>query len=288
MRGSSVLVGGEPGIGKSTLMLQIAASLKTKGRILYVSGEESAPQIRLRADRLDIAQQRIEILCETDLGIILKLYERLKPILVIVDSIQALYAAESGSAPGTVTQIRHCSQEINDRTKARGSCVFFIGHVTKEGVIAGPKVIEHLVDTVIYFDQAGTEIRLVRASKNRFGSTDEVGIYRMTAKGLIPVDNPALLFLEHRNGDLPAGVAISPLYEGSRTLFVEIQSLVVPAKGGVSRVFSDRIDSRRDSNRLSGNRSGTCHGALLSQNQPDSTGKRLARTAFRKSALGSA
>ena len=245
MRGSSVLFGGEPGIGKSTLMLQIAASLKTKGRILYVSGEESAAQIRLRADRLDVAQERIEILCETDLGIILKLYEQLKPILVIVDSIQTLYAAESGSAPGTVTQIRHCSQEINNRIKARGSCVFFIGHVTKEGIIAGPKVIEHLVDTVVYFDQAGTEIRLVRASKNRFGSTDEVGIYRMTAKGLIPVDNPALLFLEHRSGDLPAGVAISPLYEGSRTLLVEIQSLVVPAKGGMSRVFSDRIDSRR-------------------------------------------
>ncbi len=245
MRGSSVLVGGEPGIGKSTLMLQVAASLKTKGRILYVSGEESAAQIRLRADRLEISQERIEILCEADLSVILRHFEQLKPVLVIIDSIQALYAAESGSAPGTVTQIRHCSQELNDRTKARGSSVFLIGHVTKEGIIAGPKVIEHLVDTVIYFEQAGTDIRLVRASKNRFGSTDEIGIYRMTAKGLIPVNNPALLFLEHRNGDLPSGVAISPLYEGSRTLLVEIQSLVVQAKGGVSRVFSDRIDSRR-------------------------------------------
>jgi DNA repair protein RadA/Sms len=245
MRGCSVLVGGEPGIGKSTLMLQLAASLKTKGRILYVTGEESAAQMRIRADRLGLSQQRIEILCETDLGIILAVLERLKPILVIVDSIQAIYCPESGSAPGTVTQIKHCSQEISDRTKARGSCLFLIGHVTKEGIIAGPKVIEHIVDTVIYFDQAGTEIRLIRATKNRFGSTDEIGIFQMTGKGLIPVHNPALLFLEHRDGDLPAGVAISPVYEGSRILLVEIQSLVVPAKGGISRVFSDRIDSRR-------------------------------------------
>jgi len=245
MRGSSVLVGGEPGIGKSTLMLQLCASVCTAGRVLYVSGEESAAQIRMRADRLGVDQERIEILCQTDLDANFDVIRRVKPVLIIVDSVQTIRSAESGSAAGTVTQIKQATQRINDHVKAGDSCVLLIGHVTKEGFIAGPKVIEHIVDTVLYFDQADTEIRLIRASKNRFGSTDEIGIFRMTTEGLMPVRDPALLFLEHREGDLPAGVAVAPVYEGSRVLLVEIQSLVVPAKGGISRVYSERIDSRR-------------------------------------------
>jgi DNA repair protein RadA/Sms len=162
-----------------------------------------------------------------------------------VDSIQTLQSSDSASAPGSASQLKIGTQIINDYIKSRNIGVFLIGHVTKEGVIAGPKVIEHLVDTVLYFDQAEADIRLLRASKNRFGATDEIGIFRMTGRGLQAVKNPGLLFLEHREGDLPAGVAICPVYEGSRILLVEIQSLVVPAKGGISRVFSDRIDSRR-------------------------------------------
>jgi DNA repair protein RadA/Sms len=245
MKGSSVLIGGEPGIGKSTLVLQVAASLHAKGRVLYVSGEESAGQLRMRADRLGIAQDGIEILCETELYHILKVIDQVRPVLVIVDSIQTIYAQEQGTIPGTVTQIKLCAHELNDKIKASGSCLFLIGHVTKEGAIAGPKVVEHLVDTVLYFDQSNTTIRLLRATKNRFGSVDELGIFEMTEKGLVQVTNPASLFMEHREGDPPSGVAIAPVYEGSRVLLVELQSLVVPAKGGISRVFSDRIDSRR-------------------------------------------
>ena len=243
--GSTVLVGGEPGIGKSTLMLQLAAGVLTRGRVLYVSGEESAGQIRMRADRLGIAQERIEILCETNLQSIRLALERLKPAVTIIDSIQTLSSEELTSPPGTVSQIRTCVQELTAEVKTRGSSLFLVGHVTKEGVIAGPKVVEHLVDTVLYFDQSESDIRFLRSAKNRFGSTEEVGIFQMTETGLRAVVNPASLFLEHRRGEPPSGVAVAPLYEGSRVLLVEIQSLTVPAKSGISRVFSDRIDSRR-------------------------------------------
>jgi DNA repair protein RadA/Sms len=245
MRGSSVLFGGEPGIGKSTLMLQLAAGLGTRGRVLYVTGEESAGQIRIRADRLRIDTERIEVLCETDLTGIVEVLDKIKPVLIVVDSIQTISHREVDASPGSVSQLKACTQELNDYVKEKGTGLFLIGHVTKEGVIAGPKLIEHLVDTVLYFEQTGTEIRLLRAAKNRFGATEELGIFQMTAEGLIPVQNPSVLFLDHRTGDVPAGMAVAPIYEGSRVLLVEIQSLVVPAKGGVSRVFSDRIDSRR-------------------------------------------
>ena len=245
MRGSSVLFGGEPGIGKSTLMLQLASGLETRGRVLYISGEESAEQIRLRADRLHIDAERIEVLCETDLAGILEVLEKVKPVLVVVDSIQTITHRELEASPGSVSQLKACTQELNNHIKSTGTGLFLIGHVTKEGVIAGPRLIEHLVDTVLYFEQTGTDIRLLRAAKNRFGATEELGIFQMTAKGLTPVHNPAVLFLEHRTGDIPAGMVVAPIHEGSRVLLVEIQSLVVPAKGGISRVFSDRIDSRR-------------------------------------------
>jgi DNA repair protein RadA/Sms len=245
MKSSSVLLGGEPGIGKSTLVLQIAQSLVTRGRILYVSGEESEAQIRMRADRLGIASDTIEIFCETELAAILSVLDKVKPVLLIVDSVQTILSEEGGSVPGTVSQIKLCTQELNSVIKRRGVSLILIGHVTKEGIIAGPKVIEHMVDTVLYFDGANSAVRFLRSTKNRFGSTDEIGIFQMTEKGLSQVRNPASIFLEHREGSPPAGVAVAPVYEGSRVLLVEIQSLVVPAKGGISRVFSDRIDSRR-------------------------------------------
>lgn len=248
MKGSAVLIGGEPGIGKSTLMLQMAAQAETQGRILYVSGEESSGQIKTRADRLGIPAQRgerIEVFSGTEVAEILRICDRVKPVLLIIDSIQTLYSEEIGSVPGSVNQIKICSQELIDWVKRKGAALFLVGHVTKEGFIAGPKVIEHMVDTVLYFDTASSDVRILRAAKNRFGSIDEIGIFQMGEQGLSQVQNPARLFLFQREGNSPPGVAVVPVYEGSRVLLVEIQSLVVPAKGGVSRVFSERIDAGR-------------------------------------------
>lgn len=245
MRGASVLVGGEPGIGKSTLMLQAAARLRSPGRVLYVAGEESPAQIRLRADRLGIQGDRIEILAETELGTVMQAAETLKPVLLIADSLQTLYTRETDSHPGSVTQIRLCTQELTEWARTRGTALFLVAHVTKEGAIAGPKIVEHMVDTVLSFEQAGTEIRMLQAVKNRFGSVDEVGLFRMGEEGLTEVGNPASVFLVPRDGTPPAGTAVAPVIEGSRVLLVEIQSLVIPAKGGVSRIFSDRIDAGR-------------------------------------------
>jgi DNA repair protein RadA/Sms len=245
MKGSTILVAGEPGAGKSTLMLQLASSVKTAGRVLYVSGEESPGQIRLRADRLGISSDRIEVFSGTELAAVLAVCERVKPAAILVDSIQTLYSEDIGSVPGTVNQLKLCCQELSGWSKGRGTALFMVGHVTKEGYIAGPKVIEHMVDTVLYFETGSNEIRILRSAKNRFGSVDEIGIFRMTERGLVQVDNPSGLFLTAREKDCPPGVAVAPVYEGSRILLVEIQSLVVPAKGGVSRVFSERIDSGR-------------------------------------------
>ena len=245
MKGSAILIAGEPGIGKSTLMLQVAAAVKTNGRVLYVSGEESPGQIRLRADRLGIRSERIEVFSTTELAAVLGTCERVKPVAIIVDSAQTLYSQDIGSVPGTVNQLKLCSQELSAWAKGHGSALFLVGHVTKEGYIAGPKVIEHMVDTVLYFETGSGEIRILRSAKNRFGSVDEIGIFRMAEQGLEQVDNPAALFLTERDKECPPGVAVAPVYEGSRILLVEIQSLVVPAKGGISRVFSERIDSGR-------------------------------------------
>lgn len=245
MKGSTVLVGGEPGIGKSTLMLQLASKIKTKGRILYITGEESLKQVKLRAQRIQSMSDKIEVLCETGLTYITQAIETIKPVLIIIDSIQTIYSPDTGSIPGTPTQVKLCTYELNDYAKQRSTALFLIGHVTKEGLIAGPKVVEHLVDTVLYFDQAESDIRILRAAKNRFGPTHELGIFQMTETGLTQVTDPGSYFLEHRDGTLPVGVATVPVFEGTRVLMVEIQSLVVPAKGGISRVFSDKIDSRR-------------------------------------------
>jgi DNA repair protein RadA/Sms len=245
MRGSSVLIGGEPGIGKSTLMLQAAVSLASPGRVMYVSGEESPGQIRMRADRIGAVSDRVEVLSETELTAVMQALETAKPVLVIVDSIQTLYSREVAASPGSVNQVKTCTQEMSDWAKDRGAALFLVAHVTKEGIIAGPKLVEHLVDTVISFEQASAEVRTLQAMKNRFGSVEEMGFFRMTETGLAAIDDAADLFLVHRGGEQPPGVAVAPVFEGSRVLLVEIQGLVIPAKSGVSRIYSDRIDSGR-------------------------------------------
>ncbi len=245
MRGSSVLVGGEPGIGKSTLMLQVAARTAGAGRALYVSGEESPGQLRMRADRLGVASDRIEVLAETELTAIIEVLEKVRPVIIIVDSLQTLYTREINALPGSVNQIRACTQELVEWTRSRGPGLLLVAHVTKEGAIAGPKLVEHLVDTVLSFEQASAEVRVLQAVKNRFGSVDEVGFFRMTDAGLAEVADASTLFLTRREGMSPAGVAVAPVFEGSRALLVEIQALTVPAKSGISRIYSDRIDTGR-------------------------------------------
>jgi len=257
MKRSAILVGGEPGIGKSTLLLQTAAEAQTKGRVLYISGEESASQIRLRAERLGLGDggnlERIEVICTGNLEEIETALNAVKPSLVMVDSAQTLFSADAGPAPGTVSQMKFCSYELVTWVKEHDAALFLVAHVTKEGVIAGPKMIEHLVDTVLYFEEndktsglcGGRDCRFLRASKNRFGSVDEIGIFTMGDKGLVPVEDTGTLFLVRREGEFPAGVATAAVLEGSRTILVEIQALTIPAKGAVSRVFSDKIDSGR-------------------------------------------
>ena len=250
MKRSAILVGGEPGIGKSTLLLQTAAACDTKGRVLYVSGEESAGQVKMRADRLGLSGDRIEIFCSGNLHDIEAIIEAVKPVLVIIDSAQTLFSHETGTTPGTISQMKHCCWELVSWVKEHDAALFFTAHVTKDGVISGPKSLEHMVDTVLYFEDSTQtandgDTRFLRAAKNRFGSVDEIGIFTMGEKGLAAVEDPSLLFLVQRDGALPAGIATAAVLEGSRTLLVEIQALVVPAKGSMSRVFSDRIDSAR-------------------------------------------
>jgi DNA repair protein RadA/Sms len=254
MKRSSILIGGEPGIGKSTLLLQIAAAAQIKGRILYVSGEESAGQLRLRADRLGLnanknIMERIEIFCSGNLGEIETALNNVKPVLILIDSAQTLYSEDAGAVSGTVNQMKFCSFELISWAKEHDAALFLTAHVTKEGIISGPKTLEHMVDTVLYFEQndkTGTaDCRFLRAVKNRFGSIDEIGIFTMGEQGLSPVEDTGRMFLVRREGELPPGVATAAVLEGSRTILVEIQALTIPAKGTISRVFSDKIDSGR-------------------------------------------
>jgi DNA repair protein RadA/Sms len=263
MKRSAILVGGEPGIGKSTLLLQAAAAAETRGRILYVSGEESVGQVRMRADRLGLFPEekgdppgkpkappggntsRIELCCTGKLEDIETILEAVKPVIIMVDSAQTLHTAEVGVVPGTVNQMKYGAYELISWVKEHDAALFLVAHVTKEGIISGPKTLEHMVDTVLYFEQNDGDCRFLRAAKNRFGSVDEIGIFTMGERGLSVVEDPSLLFLINREGELPPGVATAAVLEGSRTLLVEIQALTVPAKGSMSRVFSDRIDSAR-------------------------------------------
>jgi DNA repair protein RadA/Sms len=242
---SAILVGGEPGIGKSTLLLQAASAAATNGRILYVSGEESAAQIRARADRLGLPVSRIEILCTGRLEDIERALNEINPVFVIVDSIQTVYSPDAGAVPGTVNQLKLCAHELVGWVKERDAVLFLVAHVTKDGTIAGPKALEHLVDTVISFERNDEDVRFLRALKNRFGSVDELGIFQMTEKGLTTIEDPSSLFIVRRTGELPPGVAVVPVFEGSRVFMVEIQALTVPSKGSMSRVFSDRVDAAR-------------------------------------------
>jgi len=244
MQGSAILIGGEPGIGKSTLMLQLLSSASITSS-LYISGEESPVQIKLRAERLRLSLGQIELLHDTNLEHIEQLLRHKRPQLVIIDSIQTLFSEQLGPVPGSANQIKYTCMELIDWAKQQGSAIFFIGHVTKDGIIAGPKVIEHMVDTVINFEQAATGVRIIRASKNRFGSVDEIGVFTMNDTGLTPVGDPAAFFLGQREEDVPAGSIAAAVFEGSRTFMVEIQALTVASKSGYSRVYSDRIDTAR-------------------------------------------
>lgn len=246
VKASSILVGGEPGIGKSTLLIQVSHNCAENRKVLYISGEESAGQIRQRAERLNLNLNKINILCETKLETVLDVIRKEKPQVVITDSLQTLSSAEISSHAGSIAQIRYCCMEISSLCKTNGIAVFFVAHVTKEGTIAGPKIIEHMVDTVIYFEQGTMGVRLVRSVKNRFGSVDEIGIFQMTEKGLLPVSDPSLFFISERSGNsLPPGIAYSAVIEGSRTFIVEIQALVVDAKTGFGRIYSEKIENSR-------------------------------------------
>ncbi|MGL1891063.1 MAG: DNA repair protein RadA [Spirochaetaceae bacterium] len=245
MKGSSVLIGGEPGIGKSTLLLQIADSINQNHKVLYISGEESANQIKLRAKRLNISGKGISILCDSHFETIIKTIKNEKPELIIVDSIQTLQSDEAGNIPGSVNQLKYCCSQLIKETKELEASLFFIAHVTKEGIIAGPKVVEHMVDTVLYFDHSASQIRILRSVKNRFGSIDEVGLFSMEEKGLIELKDPSGVFLTKRDQGLPPGISIGATLEGTRVILIEIQVLTVAAKGTSSRIFSDKVDMNR-------------------------------------------
>ena len=213
--------------------------------MLYVSGEESAGQIKGRANRLGLNVDAVEILCTLRLEDILDALDSLKPTVVIVDSIQTVYSAECGIVPGTVNQLKYCANELIGWVKERDSVLFMTAHVTKDGIIAGPKSLEHMVDTVLSFERTKDEVRFLRAQKNRFGSVDELGIFEMDTTGLKCITDPSALFITRRKGETPAGVACASVFEGSRVFIVEIQALTVPAKAAVNRVYSDKIDAAR-------------------------------------------
>ncbi len=242
--GSLILLGGDPGIGKSTLMLQISDFIsRNGGKIFYVSGEESASQIRLRAERLGMSANNINILAETELNSILNVAEEVKPDLMVIDSIQTIYKSEISSAPGSVAQVRECGGDIMRFAKAHNITTVIIGHVTKFGVIAGPKTLEHIVDTVLYFegDKEG-QFRILRAIKNRFGATNELGIFEMTGNGLKEVENPSSIFIS----DIMApGAVIVSVIEGSRPFLVEVQALTSPTFFNYPQRVTTGIDYKR-------------------------------------------
>jgi len=234
--GSAILIGGDPGIGKSTLLLQAAAALSTDIACAYISGEESVDQLRMRASRLGLGQAPVQLAAATDVrDIVATLDVPNGPRVVVIDSIQTMYVDNLDSAPGTVTQVRASAEALTRLAKRRGFTVFFVGHVTKEGAIAGPRVLEHMVDTVLYFEgERGHAFRILRGIKNRFGPTDEIGVFEMTGDGLKGVENPSALFLADRSGEV-SGSAVFAGIEGTRPLLVEIQALVVRSQQATPR-----------------------------------------------------
>lgn len=242
--GSVILVGGDPGIGKSTLMMQLSDKVKGK-TILYVSGEESQKQIKLRCERLGFAHDDFYVLSETSLEIIAAIVDKLEPDIVIIDSIQTIYRSELESSPGSISQLRESTAAIIQIAKAKGISFFLIGHITKEGVIAGPKVLEHMVDTVLQFEGERTHAyRVLRAIKNRFGSTNEIGIFEMTGTGLLEVKNPSEVFLSQRNKGI-SGSSVSASMEGTRPILVEVQALVSSSGYSVPQRTATGFDYKR-------------------------------------------
>ncbi len=243
---SAILVGGDPGIGKSTILLQAAAAFARNGKkCIYVSGEEACSQIRMRATRLELTDAPVKLAAETNLRDILTMLETERPDLVVIDSIQTMWADHVGSAPGSVSQVRTTAHELVTFAKKRGVAVILVGHVTKDGQIAGPRVVEHMVDTVLYFEgERGHQFRILRAVKNRFGPADEIGVFEMTGAGLQQVTNPSALFLSERDKPAPGSVVFAGI-EGTRPLLVEIQALVAPSSLATPRRAVVGSDSAR-------------------------------------------
>jgi DNA repair protein RadA/Sms len=243
--GSVVLIGGDPGIGKSTLVLQALAALARGGTALYVSGEESPQQVKIRADRLGVTEARLLVLAETSLEPILDQVRRIKPGVIAIDSIQTIATEDLGSAPGSIGQVRESAAKLVQFAKRHDLACFLVGHVTKEGAFAGPRVLEHMVDTVLYFEgDRGHSFRILRAVKNRFGSTNEIGVFEMKENGLHAVANPSALFLAERPVDVPGSVVIASV-EGTRPILVELQALVSPTAFGTPRRTTIGVDHNR-------------------------------------------
>ena len=243
--GGIMLIGGDPGIGKSTLLLQICGYLSQSYRVLYASGEESARQIKLRAERLGVDKGDLLLLCETDMDVILNAMTAEKPDIVIVDSIQTVSLSGVASSPGSVTQVRECTGAITRVAKREDIPVFIVGHVNKDGAIAGPKVMEHIVDCVLYFEgDAHSNYRMLRCAKNRYGSTNEIGVFEMRDKGLCEVENPSLMLLSGRPKNV-SGTCVACTMEGSRPLLAEVQGLVSPTGFGNPRRMATGFDNNR-------------------------------------------
>ncbi len=245
VEGAVVLIGGDPGIGKSTLLLQALAHMSTSQKVLYVSGEESPQQIALRAKRLALNASAVGLLAEINLEKIISLLKREQPKVAVIDSIQTVYSEALQSAPGSVAQVRECAAQLTRYAKQAGTSMIFVGHVTKEGALAGPRVLEHMVDTVLYFEgETSSSFRLVRAFKNRFGAVNELGVFAMTEKGLREVSNPSALFLSHHVQEVP-GSCVMVTQEGTRPLLVEIQALVDEAHAPNPRRLSVGLEQNR-------------------------------------------
>lgn len=245
VKGSLILVGGDPGIGKSTLILQICNKINLNGYILYVSGEESVNQIKMRADRLGISRESLLMVSETNIKEVETLISDVKPGLVVIDSIQTMFSEEITSAAGSVSQVREITGNLMRIAKGMEIAVIIVGHVTKEGAIAGPRVLEHMVDTVLYFEgERHMSYRILRSVKNRFGSTNEIGIFEMGDSGLVEVQNPSLIMLSGRQQDVPGSVVVASV-EGTRPMLVEIQALVCATNFGMPRRMATGVDYNR-------------------------------------------